>query len=99
MLCEVGRAGRASEVWSGGGIRGWGCPWGGGGGALRFAWVPTAQWPLGAEVVNAKVSGRSTPFGAKKGGGQLETKNITGAVAYKFCLLSLHFIKYVVFLV
>ena len=45
---------------------------GGGGGALRFEWVPTAKRPRGAEVVKAKIQGRSTPFGAKKGGGQLK---------------------------
>ena len=29
-------------------------PWGGGGGALGFEWIPTAQRPHGAEAVNAK---------------------------------------------
>ena len=38
------------------------CP--GGGGTLRFKRVPTAKRPSGAEAVNAKIQGRSTPFGA-----------------------------------
>ena len=47
-------------------------PGGGGGGALRFEWIPTAKRLCGTEAVNAKIQGRSTPFGAKKGGGQLK---------------------------
>ena len=38
--------------------------------------------------MNAKIQGRSTPFGEKKGGGQLQTKNIIGALAYNSCLYS-----------
>ena len=45
-----------------------------GGEALRFEWVPTAKRLRGAEVVNAKIGGRSTSLGAKKGGGQLQTR-------------------------
>ena len=52
-----------------------------GGGALRFEWLPTAKKPCGAEVVNTNIKGWSTPFGAKKGSGQLQTKNIIGALA------------------
>ena len=71
----------------------------GGGGAHRFEWVPTAKWPHGAEVVNAKIQGWSTPFGAKKGVGQLQTKNIIGALAYNLCLYSLYFIRYMAFFI
>ena len=39
--------------------------------------------------MNAKIQGRSTPFGGKKGGGQLQSKNIIGALAYNLCLYSL----------
>ena len=39
------------------------------GGALRFEWLPTAKQLRRAEAVNAKIQGRSTPFGAKKRGG------------------------------
>ena len=45
--------------------------------------------------MNAKIWGQSTPFGAKKGGGgQLQTKNIIGALAHNSCLYSLYFIRY-----
>ena len=71
----------------------------GGGGALRFEEVPTAQRPRGAEAVNAKIQGWSTPFGGKKGGGQLQTKNIIGALAYNVCLYSLYLIRYTAFFI
>ena len=45
-------------------------------------------------MVKAKIQGRSTPFGAKKGGSQLQSKNIIGTLAYKLCLYSLCFIRY-----
>ena len=70
-----------------------------GGGALRFEQVPTAKRPRGAKVVNAKIQGLSTPFGAKKGGGQLQTKNTLGALAYSLCLYSLYFIRYMAFFI
>ena len=41
----------------------------GGGGALRFEWVPTAKRPCRAGEVNGKIEGWSTPFGVKKRGG------------------------------
>ena len=69
----------------------------GGGGALRFEYVPTAKRSPGAEAVNAKIQGWSTPFGGKKGGGQLQSKNIIGAIAYNLCLYSLYFNRYMAF--
>ena len=48
--------------------------------SLKFEWLPTAKRPQGAEAVIAYISGRSTPFGAKKRGSQLQTKNIMGAL-------------------
>ena len=36
---------------------------------------------------------------AKKGGGQLQTKNIIGAVQLKLCLFSLYFVKYIIYTV
>ena len=49
--------------------------------------------------MNAKIQGRSTPFGGKKGGAvKLQTKNIIGALAYNLCLYSLYFIRYMAFL-
>ena len=53
----------------------------------------------GAEAMNAKFQGQSTPFGAKKGGGQLQTKNILGALADNLCLYSLYFIRYMAFFI
>ena len=64
------------------------CP----GGAVRFEKLPTAKQPHGAEAVNAKIKGQSTSFGAKKGGGQLQSKDIIGALAYNLCLYSLFFL-------
>ena len=68
-----------------------------GGGTQVPTQVPTAKRPRGAEAVNAKIQGRSTPFGAKKGGGQLQTKIIIGALAYNVCLYPLYFIRYMAF--
>ena len=47
--------------------------------------------------MNAKIEGQSTLFGEKKGGGQLQTKNIIGALAYNLCLYSLSLIRYIAF--
>ena len=49
--------------------------------------------------MNAKIQGWSTPFGQKKGGGQLQTKNIIGTLAYNLCLYSLYFIRYMGFFI
>ena len=44
--------------------------------------------------------GAVNSFGAKKGGGQLQTtKNITGALAYDLSLYSLYFIRYMGFFI
>ena len=59
----------------------------------------TAKRPSGAEAVNANIQGRSTPFGAKKGGGQLQTKNIIRALPYDLCLYSLSLIRYMAFFI
>ena len=52
-------------------------------------------------MVNAKILERSNPFGAKKGGSQLQTKKIIGALvlAYNLCLYSLYFIRYIAFFI
>ena len=55
----------------------------GGGGHSGTEWLPTAKWPCGAEAVNAKIQGRSTPLNAKSGGGQLQTKHLIRVVACK----------------
>ena len=49
--------------------------------------------------MNAKIQGRSPPFEPKKGGGQLQTKNIIGALASHLCLYSLYFIRYMGFFI
>ena len=36
--------------------------------------------------MNAKIQGRSTPFGAKKGGSQLQTKKIISALVLSYNL-------------
>ena len=38
-------------------------------------------------------------FGAKKGGSQLQAKNIRGALAHNSCLYSLYFIRHMVFFI
>ena len=56
----------------------------GGGVYLGTEWIPTAKRPSGAEDVNVKNWGRSTPFFGKMRGGQLQIENIiVGAVTYK----------------
>ena len=42
--------------------------------------------------MNAKIQRWSTPLGPKKGGGQLQAKNIIGALAYTLCLNSLFYL-------
>ena len=71
----------------------------GGGGHSDTEWLPTAKRPRGEEAMNTKIQGRSTPFGAKKGGGQLQTKNVIGALAYYLCLYFLYFIGYMAFFI
>ena len=89
--------------------KGWGGGWwlnpslrshlfggGGGGGHSGTKWLPTAKLPHGAEALNTKILGQSTPLKvlkAKKGGGQLQTKQLIRVVTCKMCLFSLYFEK------
>ena len=43
--------------------------------------------------------GAVNSFWGKKGGGQLQTKNIIGSLAYNLCLYSLYFIRYMAFFI
>ena len=70
----------------------------GGGGHSGTKWLPTAKQPRGAEVVNAKIWGRSTHLKANKGGGQLPTKNQIGVVTCKVCFFQLYFVNYMIFI-
>ena len=54
--------------------------WHGGGGHSGLNRYTHCQMAVKSETVNAKIQGRSTPFRAKKGGGQLQTRNIIGAL-------------------
>ena len=55
--------------------------------------MATHQQTRLAEGVNAKVYERSIPLNAKKGGSQLQTKNIIGAVSNKLCLSYILYIE------
>ena len=68
------------------------------GGHSGTKWLPTAKRPRRAEAVNAKIKGRSTPLKAKKGGGQLQTKNQIRVVACIMCLFSLYIVNYMMFI-
>ena len=63
-------------------------PVGGGGGYSGIEWLPTAKWLRRAEVANVK----------KNRGSKLQTKRLTRIVAYKMCLFSLYFVKYMFFI-
>ena len=76
----------------GGTIRGSGWdvgPGGGGGGALRFEWVPSAKRPRGAEAVKANILGWSTLFFGQN----------RGRSTYNLCLYSVYSIRNMAFFV
>ena len=66
-------------------------------GAWRGGHLDLKRYPT--EAVNAKIQGRSTPFGAKKGGGQLQTKSKIGVLTYNSLLYSLYSIRYMAFFI
>ena len=69
-------------------------PGGGGGGRGRSGLMGTH-----CQTAAPKFRGSQLLLGQKRGGSQLQSKNIIGTLAYMVCLYSLYFMKYMTFLI
>ena len=63
-------------------------------------WAVPEGYEISLGIGERQNSGAVNSFwGEKKGGGQVKTKNIMGALAYNLCLYSLYFIRYMAFFI